>query len=136
MRNKVIDTIIRDAQQKILERTGEKYTLIPKRDYATEDVLTLCDKICTCWGVTHSWLRIRSRKEDRPTMKKVLWYIVKTRNPKISFHTLALLVGNEDHAGASNGLQIAKDLLSVRDEIFLKYYEPVKFLLRVEKQHA
>lgn len=127
--NVKIYDIVSEAQLKILKETGQDVILqvLNKSDY--NYMQGVCDMVCGYWGITLDWLSEHKRSEDRPIMKKVLWMVLKEHFPKAPYLHLALIVGHKNHAGVHHGIKAAKMWHYVKDESFMKYYEPVKHLI-------
>ena len=91
-----------------------------------KDLKELFEEICACWGVKLAWVTDKSRANDRPVMRKILWMAGKRKFPHVPYVLLATLTGTIDHAGVIKGIKSGYDWLNVRDEKFLRYYNRVK----------
>ncbi|WP_205513527.1 hypothetical protein [Longitalea arenae] len=124
----IVSHVITRAQHEIQEQAGIDVILIPRysNKLVEEEVKQLFEAMCDCWNVQLSWVSDKSRANDRPTMRKLLWMAGKKRFPHISYSLLANLTGATDHAGVIKGIRSGYNWLNVQDEKILKYYEPVK----------
>jgi chromosomal replication initiation ATPase DnaA len=126
-----INRIIENAQNEILISTGIKVILTKKyKDVSKYEALEeLYNKICKEWHVTTEWIRERSRSKNRPIMRKILWLAAREQFPEISMQSMAFLTGVTDHGGVVKGLRHLEDWIIIKDELALKYYDPVKHLV-------
>ena len=124
----VINYIINQAQHEIHEKAGIDVMLMPRfsNKMVEEDLKQTFEDMCNCWGVSLTWVSNKSRANDRPIMRKLLWMAGKRKHPNASYCFLANLTGTNDHAGVIKGIRSGYNWLQVQDEKFLKYYEPVK----------
>lgn len=124
----IVSHVITRAQYEIQQQAGIEVILIPRysNKMVEDDVKQLFEGMCECWNVQLSWVSDKSRANDRPTMRKLLWMAGKKKFPHIPYSLLANLTGATDHAGVIKGIRSGYNWLKVRDEKILKYYEPVK----------
>jgi hypothetical protein len=124
----VIHHIINQAQSEIHQKSGIEVMLMPRfsNTLIEEDIKQTFEDMCACWGVNLRWVSDKSRANDRPIMRKLLWMVGKRKHPNASYCFLAHLTGTNDHAGVIKGIRSGYNWLHVQDEKFLKYYEPVK----------
>ena len=124
----IVSFAITRAQSEIQEQAGIDVVLIPRysNKMVEEDLKRLFESMCECWNVQLAWVSDKSRANDRPIMRKLLWMAGKKRFPHISYCLLANLAGASDHAGVIKGIRSGYNWLDAQDEKFLKYYEPVK----------
>lgn len=124
----IVSHVITRAQYEIQQQAGIEVILIPRysNKMMEDDVKQLFEAICECWNVQLAWVSDKSRANDRPTMRKLLWMVGKKKFPNIPYSMLANLTGATDHAGVIKGIRSGYNWLNVQDEKFLKYYEPVK----------
>ena len=124
----IVSHAITRAQAEIQQKAGIEVILIPRySDKVVENNLRqLFEEICDCWNVQLSWVCEKSRANDRPVMRKILWMAGKKKFPQVPYCLLANLTGTIDHAGVIKGIRIGYDWLNIQDEKFLKYYTPVK----------
>ena len=124
----IVSHVITRAQYEIQQQAGIEVVLIPRysNKLVEEDVKQLFESMCECWNVQLEWVSDKSRANDRPTMRKLLWMAGKKKFPHISYSLLASLTGASDHAGVIKGIRSGYNWLNVKDEKILKYYEPVK----------
>lgn len=132
MDNKITSILI-DARRKIKAQTGKDVLLQVTEMASLETMESMCEIVCSHWGVTLGWLRRPRRDNGRPIMKKIIWMVLKSKFPKEPVINLAIIVGHQNHAGVHHGLKKAKGWIETKDELFIKYYEPVKHLID-EKQ--
>ena len=127
----ILSKIIERTNIEIAEKVGEEVFLrcIERNPLATiADVEILFQDICTVWGVDLETLRAPSRPTDRSFMRKVLWFAAECTFPEISQKKRAELLGRECHTSVVHALKDARFFLKTQDEIFMKYYNPVKHL--------
>lgn len=124
----IVSFAITRAQFEIQQQAGIDVVLVPRYSnrMAEGDLKRLFEAMCDCWNVQLSWVSDKSRANDRPIMRKLLWMVGKKRFPRISYCLLAKLTGATDHAGVIKGIRSGYNWLDAKDEKFLKYYEPVK----------
>jgi len=124
----VIHHIISQAQSEIHQKAGIEIMLMPRfsNKLVEEDIKQTFEDMCACWGVNLRWVSDKSRANDRPIMRKLLWMVGKRKHPNASYCFLGHLTGTNDHAGVIKGIRNGYNWLQVQDEKFLKYYEPVK----------
>lgn len=136
--NKDMDIIIgmvKNAEANIAEKTGIKIVLtahFPDQDYMQE-LETMFDSMCQCWGVDLLWVSKRDRGERRPIMRKLLWMAGKKRYPNVSNAGLARLTGIRHHATVIRGIKDCGNWLATGDAKTLSYYEPVKQFFNEQK---
>jgi hypothetical protein len=119
---------ITQAQVEITETTGLVVTLVPRLSdsHVKEGLNTLFIMMCECWGVGLAWVSDKSRANDRPMLRKLLWMAGREKYPVAPYSTLAMLTGATNHVTALRGIQIGNNWLKVRDEKFMRYYKQVK----------
>lgn len=124
----IVSHVITRAQFEIQQTAGIDVVLVPRyaNKMVEDDLRQLFEAMCDCWNVRLAWVSDKSRANDRPTMRKLLWMAGKKRFPHVPYSLLANLTGATDHAGVIKGIRSGYDWLRVEDEKFLKYYEPVK----------
>jgi hypothetical protein len=124
----IVSHVITRAQYEIQQQAGIEVILIPRysNKMMEDDVKQLFEAMCDCWNVQLAWVSDKSRANDRPTMRKLLWMVGKKKFPQMPYSMLANLTGATDHAGVIKGIRSGYNWLNVQDEKFLKYYEPVK----------
>jgi len=124
----IVSHVITRAQYEIQQQAGIEVILIPRysNKMMEDDVKQLFEAMCDCWNVQLAWVSDKSRANDRPTMRKLLWMVGKKKFPQMPYSMLANLTGATDHAGVIKGIRSGYNWLNVHDEKFLKYYEPVK----------
>ena len=124
----IVSHVITRAQYEIQQQAGIEVVLIPRysNKMMEDDVKQLFEAMCECWNVQLAWVSDKSRANDRPTMRKLLWMVGKKKFPHMPYSMLANLTGATDHAGVIKGIRSGYNWLNVQDEKFLKYYEPVK----------
>jgi hypothetical protein len=124
----IVSHVITRAQYEIQNQTGIEVILIPRysNKMMEDDVKQLFEAMCECWNVQLAWVSDKSRANDRPTMRKLLWMVGKKKFPQMPYSMLANLTGATDHAGVIKGIRSGYNWLNVQDEKFLRYYEPVK----------
>jgi hypothetical protein len=135
----IVSHVITRAQSEIQLQAGIDVVLVPRysNKRVEDDVRQLFESMCECWNVQLSWVSDKSRANDRPIMRKLLWMAGKKRFPQMAYCVLANLTGATDHAGVIKGIRSGYDWLRVRDEKFLKYYEPVKsYLMELEEEQV
>lgn len=123
----IVSHVITRAQFEIQQQAGIDVVLVPRysNKMLEDDLRQLFEAMCDCWNVQLSWVSDKSRANDRPVMRKLLWMAGKKRFPQVPYSLLANLTGATDHAGVIKGIRSGYDWLKVRDEKILKYYEPV-----------
>ncbi|THU36900.1 hypothetical protein FAM09_18225 [Niastella caeni] len=124
----IVSHVISRAQNEIQQQAGIEVTLIPRysNKMVENDLKKLFEAMCDCWNVQLAWVSDKSRANDRPSMRKLLWMVGKKKFPHVPYCLLASLTGTTDHAGVIKGIRSGYNWLNVQDEKFLKYYEPVK----------
>lgn len=124
----IVSNAITRAQAEIQKQIGIEVILVPRySDKVVESNLRqLFEEICDCWNVQLSWVIDKSRANDRPIMRKILWMAGKKKFPHVPYCLLAGLTGTIDHAGVIKGIKTGYNWLKVQDEKFLNYYTPVK----------
>lgn len=124
----IVNYIIRQAQSEIQQKAGIEVMLTPRfsNKLIEEDLKQTFEAMCQRWGVTLIWVKHKSRANDRPMMRKLLWMAGKRKHPDAPYCFLGNLTGANDHAGVIKGIRNGYNWLEVQDEKFLKYYEPVK----------
>lgn len=124
----IVSRAITRAQTEIQQKAGIEVILIPRySDKVVENNLRqLFEEICDCWNTQLSWVSEKSRANDRPILRKILWMAGKKKFPNVPYCLLASLTSTIDHAGVIKGIRIGYNWLNVEDEKFLKYYTPVK----------
>ena len=124
----IVSHVITRAQCEIQQQAGIDVVLVPRysNKMLEEDLRQLFEAMCDCWNVQLSWVSDKSRANDRPVMRKLLWMAGKKRFPQVPYSLLANLTGATDHAGVIKGIRSGYDWLKVHDDKILKYYEPVK----------
>lgn len=124
----IVSYAITRAQFEIQEQAGIEVVLVPRyaNKMVEEDLSRVFESMCECWNVHLSWVSDKSRANDRPIMRKLLWMVGKKRFPNVSYSLLANLTGATDHAGVIKGIRCGYNWLDAQDEKFLKYYDPVK----------
>jgi hypothetical protein len=124
----LVNQIIYQAQCEIHQRAGIEVMLMPRfsNRLVEEDLKQTFEDMCACWGVNLVWVSHKSRANDRPIMRKLLWMAGKRKHPNASYCLLGNLTGTNDHAGVIKGIRCGYNWLEVQDEKFLKYYETVK----------
>jgi hypothetical protein len=124
----IVSHVITRAQFEIQQQAGIDVVLVPRysNKMLEDDLRQLFEAMCDCWNVQLSWVSDKSRANDRPVMRKLLWMAGKKMFPHVPYSLLANLTGATDHAGVIKGIRSGYDWLKVRDEKILKYYEPVK----------
>lgn len=125
---KTINDIISNAEEEIKNKTGAEVKLVCRfiNSLVTEDLKEMFEEMCLYWGVELSFVQDPSRKNDRPIMRKILWMAAKRRHPDCLFNVLCSLTNVKDHAGVIKGMQQGYNWLGIKDEKFMKYYNPVK----------
>jgi hypothetical protein len=129
----IVSYAITRAQFEIQQQVGIDVVLVPRypNKLVEDDLKRLFEAMCECWNVQLSWVSDKSRANDRPIMRKLLWMAGKKRFPHISYCLLAKRTGAIDHAGVIKGIRSGYNWLDAQDEKFLKYYEPVKSYFEV-----
>jgi hypothetical protein len=124
----IVSHVITRAQFEIQQQAGIDVVLVPRysNKMLEDELRQLFEAMCDCWNVRLSWVSDKSRANDRPVMRKLLWMAGKKTFPHVPYSLLANLTGATDHAGVIKGIRSGYDWLRVRDEKILKYYEPVK----------
>ena len=124
----IVSHVITRAQFEIQQQAGIDVVLVPRysNKMLEDDLRQLFEAMCDCWNVQLSWVSDKSRANDRPVMRKLLWMAGKKRFPQVPYSLLANLTGATDHAGVIKGIRSGYDWLKVHDDKILKYYEPVK----------
>ena len=124
----IVEHAITHAQSEIQKQAGIEVTLIPRysNKMIEKDLRELFEELCACWDVQLAWVSDKSRANDRPVMRKILWMAGKKKFPHVPYCLLAGLTGTIDHAGVIKGIKSGYDWLNVQDEKFLKYYNRVK----------
>jgi hypothetical protein len=101
---------------------------------SADEMRRLCCAICTHWDVSFDWVTDGSREKYRPTMKMILYMILKKNFPKARAIDFAKLMGHRNHSGVHHSLKRANRWLSLNDKLFMKYYEPVKHFLNEQSE--
>lgn len=129
-KNRDIERIIKKAQKEITEATGLNVTLIAShKEYAINELLKeLFAECMTCWNTDETFLEDGSRVYPRPMMRKIFWLIALERYPKAPRQLLAFMAGVTNHTSVIRSLKNSKEWREVKDELFMKYYEPVEHL--------
>jgi hypothetical protein len=124
----IVSHVITRAQFEIQQQAGIDVVLVPRysNKMLEDDLRQLFEAMCECWNVQLAWVSDKSRANDRPVMRKLLWMAGKKRFPHVPYSLLANLTGATDHAGVIKGIRSGYDWLRVHDEKILRYYEPVK----------
>jgi hypothetical protein len=124
----IVGHVIAQAQYEIQQKAGIEVMLVPRfaNKLVEEDLKQTFESMCACWGVSLAWVGNKSRANDRPIMRKLLWMAGKRKHPNAPYCFLGNLTGTNDHAGVIKGIRSGYNWLEVQDEKFLKYYEPVK----------
>jgi len=124
----IVNYVIAQAQSEIHKKAGIEVVLMPRfsNKLVEEDIKQTFEAMCNCWGVNLAWLSHKSRANDRPIMRKLLWMAGKRKHPNAPYCFLGTLTGTNDHAGVIKGIRSGYNWLEVQDEKFLKYFEPVK----------
>lgn len=124
----IVNGIINRAQNEILNQAGIDVILMPRYSskLVAEDLKKTFESMCNSWGVSLSWVSNKSRADDRPIMRKLLWMVGKSKYPSVPYYYLASLTGTTNHAGVIKGIRNGYNWLEIQDEKFLKYYELVR----------
>jgi hypothetical protein len=119
---------IAQAQAEINECTGLDVKLFPRITSGNVEVSLkqMFENMCSCWGVDLVWVSNRSRANDLPIMRKLLWMAGREKFPVASYTTLGFQTCTRNHVTVLRGIQEGKNWLTVRDEKFMKYYKQVK----------
>lgn len=128
---KIMARIVKEAKEKILEETGQNVVLSivhsQKASQVGAEMLLL--EMCSRWGITPEWLRIPSRSQDRPIMRKIFWVAAKTNYPQVTYRAIAELAGVSNHVTTIKGILAANTWRSVNDPSFMKYYNQISHLI-------
>lgn len=129
----VIRSILDQAQNRIEDMTNIKMSVKAYRiDHDKNDKGNkLINKCCMIWGTDLEYIKEKVRNTERVIMRKIICMLLKN-NTELSLKEIAKRVGYRDHSMCLDALRTGSDLLLVNDEIFLKYYEPVKHLFLEE----
>ena len=132
----MIAEILADARGKIQEVTGERhnvtlrvYAYAPDRTTYENKATELIHQILSVLELEPEWLLVHKRSERRPIIRQLLSYIVLQRYPKVKLMHVAKHIGITHHSSVLHGRDVAKDLLEVNDELFLSFYNKVKYLI-------
>jgi|SRR6478735_9166515 len=133
-----ITGILNEAKARILEETGVVVNLsvVYSRDESQKASQALLKEMCAQWGVTPEWLRIPSRKEDRPIMRRLFWMSAKEKFPQVSFAALTTMVGIGNHVTAVKGIREARRWLEVKDPVFMQYYNSAANYMATESTYV
>ena len=123
-----INRTISQAQDQIANCTGLKVKLVPRLPAVdvTENLKTMFNNMCECWGVTIEWVSDKSRANDRPMLRKLLWMAARVHYPLSTYNTLGSLTGVTNHVTVLRGIKEGNHWLQVKDAKFMNYYELVK----------
>ena len=123
-----IYAVITSAQAEILSKTGLDVVLMPRIHKGTieEEIKNLFEAMCSCWGIDLEYASDRSRHEDRPIMRKILWMAGKRKHRDIPLKILGHATRTMDHASVLKGINQGYAWLEVQDNKFCSYYEKVK----------
>ena len=71
----IVSHVITRAQSEIQQTAGIDVVLVPRysNKRVEDDVRQLFESMCECWNVQLSWVSDKSRANDRPVMRKLLW---------------------------------------------------------------
>ncbi|MDP1810574.1 MAG: helix-turn-helix domain-containing protein [Sediminibacterium sp.] len=129
-----INHVISNAQDDIKAQTGIQVVLyIRPHHMMLEDLINqLFLNVISNWeDVSLDDIKSDNRKTDIVTMRKILCMIAKYKFPKKDYpkaglKTIGEVIGIGDHASVIHHINTGLDLLSIQDEKFMKYYNPVK----------
>jgi hypothetical protein len=119
---------ISKAEAEISQSTGLKVTLLPRlssRDVSA-NLKVMFANMCNCWEVTLDYVSDKSRNNNRPMMRKLLWMAGRLQYPTASYSCLGQLTGISNHVTVLRGIKEGNNWLKVKDAKFMVYYELVK----------
>lgn len=131
----IIDSILKQAEDKIIYMTGltchVKATLEENKN--SDYITVIINRCCQAWNVEPSFIAERSRAKNRPLMRQVICLIVKMKFPNTKLWAIGEKLGNIDHTSVIHCVEKAKDHLTTKDDLFMKYYQPVESILHEAK---
>jgi len=94
---------------------------------AAENIVQEC---CNIWQIPMQQLRRKSRNKMIVCKRQVVSFILKNKfNRDITLKGMGLIVGYKDHSDFIRAYKRAEELLSVKDDTMMNFYNPVKHLL-------
>lgn len=130
--------IIKRTEGNIARATGIKLSIQIGEILEVEDTeVQILDHIIKClsvWGISYSDLIKKDKKTEAVTRRMITALLLDTYYTGFfSQKTMATKIGLKDHSSFQNMVKRAKGLRDVEDNIFQKYYLPVKHLFDENK---
>ncbi len=132
-KQEVVDAILENARLEILLLTRidvEVYCRQIDHTPSYEDnVSQFINDMLIILEFEKDWILTASRGERRPVIRQLLSYMALRRYPRAKLAVIAKEIGVTHHSSVLHANTTAKDLLDARDELFLTFYNKVKYLL-------
>ena len=135
-KQEVVDAILNNARLeiKLCTRMDVKvYCRLIDHEMSYEDkVAMFINDMLKELELSKEWILKTSRADRRPVIRQLLSYMALRKYPRAKLFVIAKEIGVTHHSSVIHGNKVAKDLIEARDELFLKYYFKVKFMLNEE----
>lgn len=127
--DKVVKEIIDQVMCKIFKKIGMYVELIVVNMGFFDEMIFLCKIICEYWNVLYEWVIEKKRDQCWFIMCKIIWFIFKNKYLNQIFINLVWVIGLREYVIVIKGIKRVKELISVNDDVFMKYYILVKYFI-------
>ena len=125
----LVQSIINGAEERILNMTGFSVRLVIEPQYAEKEYLPkLAKEVTNIWEIPTNTLSLKLRLREVVTYRQIFCLIARASHNKSTLKNIASYL-NCDHTTVLHTIDVAKNLLEVKDSYFMTFYEPVKHLL-------
>ncbi len=132
-KQEVVDAILNNARLEIKLMTRMDVEVYCR---LVEDTPSYESKVADFIGIIlekvecpKEWILEPSRGDRRPVIRQLISYMVLRRYPRAKLGVIAKEIGVTHHSSVIHANHTAKDLLETKDELFLSFYNKVKYLI-------
>ena len=135
-----IESMISSCEELIHSRTGVQVKLAlelidnkPLKDTVEQLLKEVAKIFCKEWNISIYEVFSKKRSRHLVAMRQIIFLHIRTRYPSVALKKIGEVFGGYDHTTIMYNIAAAKDLISLRDELFLNCYQQVAHLFENEK---